>query len=108
MAWGSGAPPRAPQTPDGGKFRRYVQFLPRNVPEPQARGWTTDYPDADVNFSIRLAGLTKARVSRGESGARMTTRSCRTAEQPGWLSRMCDFKSDKTFIITRSDLIRVL
>jgi hypothetical protein len=25
-------------------------------------GWTTDYPDADINFSIRLAELTKIRV----------------------------------------------
>ena len=26
-------------------------------------GWTTDYPDADINFSIRLSELTKTRVS---------------------------------------------
>ena len=27
-------------------------------------GWTTDYPDADINFSIRLAELTKTTISR--------------------------------------------
>lgn len=27
-------------------------------------GWTTDYPDADINFSIRLSELTKTTVSR--------------------------------------------
>jgi hypothetical protein len=26
-------------------------------------GWTTDYPDADINFSIRLSELTKTKVS---------------------------------------------
>src|SRR5688572_21166712 len=27
-------------------------------------GWTTDYPDADINFSIRLSELTKTTISR--------------------------------------------
>ncbi len=31
-------------------------------------GWTTDYPDADINFSIRFSELTKARVSRRPDG----------------------------------------
>jgi hypothetical protein len=31
-------------------------------------GWSTDYPDADANLSIRLAELTKTRVSRLASG----------------------------------------
>jgi hypothetical protein len=31
-------------------------------------GWTTDYPDADINFSIRLSELTKTRVSRRPDG----------------------------------------
>jgi len=30
--------------------------------------WSTDYPDADINLSIRLAELTKTRVSRRPSG----------------------------------------
>src|SRR5438093_7853276 len=29
----------------------------------EKRGWDTDYPGADINFSIRLAELTKTRVS---------------------------------------------
>ena len=36
--------------------------------EPSGSGWSTDYPDADVNFSIRLAELTKTRVSRQRTG----------------------------------------
>ena len=31
--------------------------------EPGGQGWWTDYPDADINFSIRFSELTKARVS---------------------------------------------
>ena len=30
--------------------------------------WTTDYPNADINFSIRLSELTRTRVSRRASG----------------------------------------
>ena len=32
--------------------------------EDGGQGWWTDYPDADINFSIRLAELTKTRVGR--------------------------------------------
>ncbi len=38
-------------------------------------GWWTDYPDADINFSIRLSELTKTRVSK-QSTASRTTSSC--------------------------------
>jgi len=31
-------------------------------------GWSTDYPDAELNFSIRLSELTKARIFRGTDG----------------------------------------
>ena len=31
-------------------------------------GWSTDYPDAELNFSIRLSELTKARIIRGADG----------------------------------------
>jgi hypothetical protein len=36
--------------------------------EPSGSGWSTDYPDADVNFSIRLSELTKTAVSRQPTG----------------------------------------
>jgi uncharacterized protein DUF4159 len=32
------------------------------------RGWSTDYPGADINFSVRLGELTKARVATDEEG----------------------------------------
>ena len=31
-------------------------------------GWSTDYPDAELNFSIRLSELTKTRINRGADG----------------------------------------
>jgi len=34
----------------------------------QGRGWATDYPDADYNFSTRLGELTKTRVTRQTDG----------------------------------------
>jgi hypothetical protein len=34
----------------------------------EKRGWQTDYPGADINFSIRLSELTKTRVARQASG----------------------------------------
>jgi hypothetical protein len=36
--------------------------------EAGGQGWSTDYPDADVNFSIRLSELTKTHVSRDPTG----------------------------------------
>ena len=36
--------------------------------EPGGQGWWTDYPDADINFSVRLSELTKAQVSRTPGG----------------------------------------
>jgi hypothetical protein len=36
--------------------------------EPGGAGWSTDYPDADTNFSIRLSELTKTRVGRQAEG----------------------------------------
>ena len=35
---------------------------------PSGQGWWTDYPDADINFSIRLSELTKTPVGRGPEG----------------------------------------
>jgi hypothetical protein len=34
----------------------------------EKRGWDTDYPGADINFSIRLSELTKTRVARQAAG----------------------------------------
>ena len=62
-------PPRFP-TPDSydGAFNfcRGMYSVVRR--EPGGQGWSTDYPDADVNFSIRFAELTKARVSKQPTG----------------------------------------
>ncbi len=62
-------PPRLPKADsyDGGfSFCRGMFTSVRR--EPSGSGWSTDYPDADVNFSIRFAELTKARVSKQRTG----------------------------------------
>jgi hypothetical protein len=37
--------------------------------EPGGQGWSTDYPDAELNFSIRLSELTKTWVSKDAKGS---------------------------------------
>ena len=34
----------------------------------EKRGWDTDYPGADINFSVRLAELTKTRIGKEANG----------------------------------------
>ena len=42
----------------------------------EKQGWSTDYPGADLNFSVRLAELTKVRVTMArEGGERFPTPS---------------------------------
>ena len=50
----------------GFNFCRVVYTSVRR--EPGGQGWSTDYPDAELNFSIRLSELTKTRVSKDSHG----------------------------------------
>jgi hypothetical protein len=63
------APPRFPDAKSfDGSFnfcRLYYTQVRRMF---SGQGWSTDYPDADVNFSIRLSELTRTRVSRQRGG----------------------------------------
>src|SRR5215208_71611 len=34
----------------------------------EKRGWDTDYPGADINFSVRLSELTRTRVTKQATG----------------------------------------
>ena len=40
----------------------------------EKQGWSTDYPGADINFSVRLAELTKVHVKMHEHAAARTRR----------------------------------
>jgi hypothetical protein len=65
----SRAPLREPTASsfDGGfNFCRGIYTQVRSMRS--GMGWGTDYPDADINFSIRLSELTKTRVSRRPDG----------------------------------------
>jgi hypothetical protein len=46
----------------------YCRVVYRSNPMGDGGGWSTDYPDADINLSIRLSELTKIRVSRAANG----------------------------------------
>ena len=60
-----GIPPRFRQTSDFDGSFQFCRMMYRQVRSHQrGLGWGTDYPDAEINFSIRLAELTKTRVSR--------------------------------------------
>jgi hypothetical protein len=60
-----GIPPRFAQTSDFDGSFQFCRMMYRQVRSHQrGLGWGTDYPDAEINFSIRLSELTKTRVSR--------------------------------------------
>lgn len=64
-----GYPPRFPKVDTFGhgfNFCRAMYTSTRR--EPGGQGWSTDYPDAELNFSIRLSELTKTRVSKDATG----------------------------------------
>jgi hypothetical protein len=62
-------PPRLPTADSYDGAFSFCRGLFRSVRrEPSGSGWGTDYPDADVNFSIRFAELTKTRVGRQKTG----------------------------------------
>lgn len=60
-----GIPPRFRQVSDWDGGFQFCRMMYRQVRSHQrGLGWGTDYPDAEINFSIRLSELTKTRVSR--------------------------------------------
>jgi hypothetical protein len=64
-----GDPPRfaTPSLKDG-QFHFCRLMYPSAYREDGGQGWRTDYPGADINFTIRFAELTKAAVARDHSG----------------------------------------
>jgi hypothetical protein len=62
-------PPRLPKADSyDGSFSFCRGLFTQYRGEPSGSGWSTDYPDADVNFSIRFAELTKVRVGKQPTG----------------------------------------
>src|SRR5262252_7194796 len=63
------APPRFPVKDSfDGSFNFCRGMYDSDRREAGGMGWWTDYPDADINFSIRLSELTKTRVSKQANG----------------------------------------
>ena len=63
-------PRRATPTAESfdGKFNFCRLMYTSDRREAGGQGWWTDYPNADLHFSIRLSELTKTRVSRSAQG----------------------------------------
>lgn len=65
--FGGRTPPRFPTaTSFDGSFN-FCRVMFRSDRR-EKQGWATDYPGADINFSVRLAELTKVRVKRANIG----------------------------------------
>jgi hypothetical protein len=65
MGEGPGQPPRFPKAEDYKGSLTLCRLMYRQVRRHErGLGWSTDYPHAEINFSIRLSELTKARVDR--------------------------------------------
>jgi len=66
LVWNGGygytGPPRFPTATTFGKGFNFCRLMFQSNRR-EKRGWETDYPGADINFSVRLAELTKTRVS---------------------------------------------
>jgi hypothetical protein len=62
-------PPRFPKADSyDGSFSFCRGMFTQYTREPSGSGWSTDYPDADVNFSVRFSELTKVRVGQQPTG----------------------------------------
>ena len=62
-------PPRFPGTETFGQGFNFCRVLYTSVRrEAGGQGWSTDYPDAELNFSIRLGELTRAQVDMNGYG----------------------------------------
>ena len=60
--------PRTARADDfDGRFH-YCRVVYPSAPDGDGGSWRTDYPRADINFSVRLSELTKTRVSRTSTG----------------------------------------
>lgn len=69
FGFGRFAAPKFPKADTFGKGFNFCRGIYQSVRrEAGGQGWSTDYPDAEINFSIRLAELTRTRVAFDGSG----------------------------------------
>jgi len=69
--WGGegGVPPKFAEPADFDGSWHFCRLMYQQVRTQQrGMGWGTDYPNADINFSIRLSELTKTQVGRDKDG----------------------------------------
>ena len=92
---GEGAyPPRyAPRDFEDGTFMMCKLQYTSVRYEPMGIGWSTDYPYAGINLTIRLSELTKTPVNLGENG-----------EPPYWVVRLTDDALFRCPVLMGSDV----
>jgi hypothetical protein len=66
--WRNGRPRYATPALRDGQFHFCRLLYPSAYREAGGSGWRTDYPGADINFSIRFAELTKTAVGKDHDG----------------------------------------
>src|SRR5690242_5440991 len=82
-------PPKLPtSTTYDGRFNFCRAMFTSNRREKQ--GWSTDYPGADINFSVRLGELTKVPVKRINDGEEQVPDAVVVRLTDDWLFR-CSF-----------------
>jgi hypothetical protein len=70
FGFGRRYPPRFPTADTFGHGFNFCRGIYTSTrAEAGGQGWSTDYPDADLNFSIRLSELTRVRVSKSADGS---------------------------------------
>src|SRR5688572_17238433 len=70
FGFGRRYPPRFPTADTFGHGFNFCRGIFTSTrAEAGGQGWSTDYPDADLNFSIRLSELTRVRVSKTADGS---------------------------------------
>lgn len=65
--WGRSVPRMATSESFDGSFQ-FCRVMYQRNPRGSGGGWSTDYPSADINLSIRLSELTRTPVGRRASG----------------------------------------
>lgn len=65
--YGGRTPPRFPTATSFGGGFNFCRVMFRSDHR-EKQGWATDYPGADINFSVRIAELTKIQVKMADDG----------------------------------------
>lgn len=97
-----------PHFPTASSFQGTFTFcrIMFNSNRREKRGWDTDYPGADINFSIRLSELTKARVTKGAEGTDPEHVVVRLTDDALFQCPFALMEDAGTIILTEPEIVR--